>query len=141
MLDTPILSDLVRNPQGRVARRIAEVGEIALRGGIVDVFPLTSPWPVRLEVFGDELESLRTFDPVSQMSRDSIESVREAVDRIHASLQRQSESCRNAATSLSEVFERTRSNDEATDVLGAAAQALQQQAKALRDDVNKFRLA
>ena len=48
-------------------------GEIALRGGIVDLFPLTSPWPVRLEFFGDELESLRTFDPVSQMSRDSIE--------------------------------------------------------------------
>ena len=50
-------------------------GEIALRGGIVDVFPLTSPWPVRLEFFGDELESLRTFDPISQISRDSIQSV------------------------------------------------------------------
>ena len=50
-------------------------GEIALRGGIVDIFPLTSPWPVRLEFFGDELESLRYFDPVSQMSRDGIESV------------------------------------------------------------------
>ena len=34
-------------------------GEIALRGGIVDIFPLTSPWPVRLEFFGDELESLQ----------------------------------------------------------------------------------
>ena len=50
-------------------------GEIALRGGIVDIFPLTSPWPVRLEFFGDELESLRTFDPISQISRDSIQSV------------------------------------------------------------------
>jgi transcription-repair coupling factor (superfamily II helicase) len=50
-------------------------GEIALRGGIVDVFPLTSPWPVRLEFFGDELESLRAFDPISQMSKENIESV------------------------------------------------------------------
>jgi transcription-repair coupling factor (superfamily II helicase) len=50
-------------------------GEIALRGGIVDVFPLTSPWPVRLEFFGDELESLRYFDPVSQISKENIESV------------------------------------------------------------------
>jgi transcription-repair coupling factor (superfamily II helicase) len=50
-------------------------GEIALRGGIVDVFPLTSPWPVRLEFFGDELESLRAFDPVSQMSKENIENV------------------------------------------------------------------
>jgi transcription-repair coupling factor (superfamily II helicase) len=50
-------------------------GEIALRGGIVDVFPLTSPWPVRLEFFGDELESLRAFDPISQMSKENIENV------------------------------------------------------------------
>ena len=50
-------------------------GEIALRGGIVDVFPLTSLWPVRLEFFGDELESLRTFDPISQMSKEDIQSV------------------------------------------------------------------
>ena len=50
-------------------------GEIALRGGIVDVFPLTSPWPVRLEFFGDELESLREFDPITQVSREGIESV------------------------------------------------------------------
>ena len=50
-------------------------GEIALRGGIVDIFPLTSPWPVRLEFFGDDLESLRTFDPISQISKENIESV------------------------------------------------------------------
>jgi transcription-repair coupling factor (superfamily II helicase) len=50
-------------------------GEIALRGGIVDVFPLTSLWPVRLEFFGDELESLRAFDPISQMSKENIQSV------------------------------------------------------------------
>ena len=36
--------------------QVSQKGEIALRGGILDVFPLTSPWPVRLEFFGDELE-------------------------------------------------------------------------------------
>ena len=50
--------------------QVSAKGDIALRGGIVDVFPLTSPWPVRLEFFGDELESLRTFDPVTQISRE-----------------------------------------------------------------------
>jgi len=50
-------------------------GEIALRGGIVDIFPLTTPWPVRLEFFGDEIESMRTFDPMSQISREPIETV------------------------------------------------------------------
>ncbi|HEU0010040.1 MAG TPA: transcription-repair coupling factor [Verrucomicrobiae bacterium] len=50
-------------------------GEIALRGGIVDIFPLASPWPVRLEFFGDEIESMRTFDPISQISRENIDAV------------------------------------------------------------------
>jgi len=55
--------------------QVTQKGEIALRGGIVDVFPLSSPWPVRLEFFGDELESLRFFDPQSQVSRQSVESI------------------------------------------------------------------
>jgi transcription-repair coupling factor (superfamily II helicase) len=52
--------------------QVSQKGEIALRGGIVDVWPLTSPWPVRLEFFGDELESLRHFDPLTQISREEI---------------------------------------------------------------------
>ncbi|HEY4417378.1 MAG TPA: transcription-repair coupling factor [Verrucomicrobiae bacterium] len=52
--------------------QVSQKGEIALRGGIVDIFPPTSRWPVRLEFFGDELESLRQFDPQSQISRGEI---------------------------------------------------------------------
>ena len=55
--------------------QVSQKGEIALRGGIVDVFPPTSPWPVRLEFFGDELESLREFDPQTQVSRGEISEV------------------------------------------------------------------
>ncbi len=55
--------------------QVSQKGELALRGGIVDVFPPTSPWPVRLEFFGDELESLRFFDPLTQISREEITSV------------------------------------------------------------------
>jgi transcription-repair coupling factor (superfamily II helicase) len=54
--------------------QVSQKGEIALRGGILDLFPLTSPWPVRLEFFGDELESLRFFDPLTQISREEIAS-------------------------------------------------------------------
>ncbi len=50
-------------------------GEIALRGGILDIFPPTCLWPVRVEFFGDEVESIREFDPVSQLSKEPIESV------------------------------------------------------------------
>jgi len=52
--------------------QVTQKGEIALRGGILDVWPLTNPWPVRLEFFGDELESLRLFDPLTQISREEI---------------------------------------------------------------------
>jgi transcription-repair coupling factor (superfamily II helicase) len=55
--------------------QVTQKGEIALRGGILDVWPLTSPWPARLEFFGDELESLRHFDPLTQISREEILSI------------------------------------------------------------------
>ena len=55
--------------------KVTQKGEIALRGGILDVYPLTCPWPVRIEFFGDELESLRQFDPLTQMSRAEITAV------------------------------------------------------------------
>jgi transcription-repair coupling factor (superfamily II helicase) len=55
--------------------QVSQKSEIALRGGILDVFPPTSPWPVRLEFFGDELESLREFDPLTQISREEISRV------------------------------------------------------------------
>ncbi|MGH8024457.1 MAG: CarD family transcriptional regulator, partial [Limisphaerales bacterium] len=55
--------------------QVSQKGEIALRGGIVDVFPSASPWPARLEFFGDELESIREFDPLTQISRQEIDEV------------------------------------------------------------------
>ena len=65
------LEDEGYEPEAQVTQK----GEIALRGGIVDVYPLPSPWPVRLEFFGDELESLRYFDPHTQISREAIEEI------------------------------------------------------------------
>ncbi|HXJ59039.1 MAG TPA: transcription-repair coupling factor [Verrucomicrobiae bacterium] len=65
------LEDQGYEPEAKVNHK----GEVALRGGIVDVFPLTQPWPVRLEFFGNELESLRAFDPISQVSREPLETV------------------------------------------------------------------
>jgi len=47
---------------------VTEIGEWAFRGGIVDVFPLGYENPVRIEFFGDEIESLREFDPLTQRS-------------------------------------------------------------------------
>jgi transcription-repair coupling factor (superfamily II helicase) len=54
---------------------VDEVGQFSVRGGIVDVSPPTSPRPVRIELFGDEVESLRLFDPVTQRSLESVQRV------------------------------------------------------------------
>jgi len=58
-------------PEAQVSQRC----EISLRGGILDLWPITSPWPVRLEFFGNELESLRHFDPFTQISKDEVAGV------------------------------------------------------------------
>tara|TARA_B100000809_G_scaffold139066_2_gene136707 strand:+ start:2975 stop:6328 length:3354 start_codon:yes stop_codon:yes gene_type:complete len=43
-------------------------GQFSIRGGIIDVFSFSNDNPYRLEFFGDEIESIRTFDPVTQLS-------------------------------------------------------------------------
>ena len=54
---------------------VSAAGEFAVRGGILDVFPATADRPVRLEFFGDALESLRPFDIASQRSDEGIERI------------------------------------------------------------------
>jgi transcription-repair coupling factor (superfamily II helicase) len=55
---------------------VYEVGDFAVRGGIVDLFPPGEDSPVRLDLFGDTVESIRWFDPQSQRSEDTLDSVR-----------------------------------------------------------------
>lgn len=50
-------------------------GEFAVRGGIIDVFPVSMPDPYRIEFWGDEITSLRTYDPIGQKSVQTIKSV------------------------------------------------------------------
>jgi transcription-repair coupling factor (superfamily II helicase) len=50
------------------ASTVSERGEFAVRGGVIDVFPPGFDEPVRLDMFGSELESIRTFDPDTQRS-------------------------------------------------------------------------
>ncbi|AFX99542.1 transcription-repair coupling factor [Candidatus Endolissoclinum faulkneri L2] len=45
---------------------VQECGEYAVHGGTIDVFPTGTAWPVRLDFFGDTLEEIRCFDPISQ---------------------------------------------------------------------------
>jgi len=54
---------------------VEERGELAVRGGILDIFPPHLTHPVRIELLGDEVESIREFDEVTQRSRDALSHV------------------------------------------------------------------
>ena len=55
------------------AVEVSGVGEFANRGGIIDIWPPGAYEPLRLELFGDEIESMRAFDPMTQGSRRRVE--------------------------------------------------------------------
>ena len=54
---------------------VSDPGTFSRRGGILDVYPASASMPVRIELFGDEIETLRSFDPVTQRSQDAVEAV------------------------------------------------------------------
>jgi len=72
---TPLLELLVEI--GYANRNlVTEKGEFSHRGGILDLWPPAEPSPVRIEFFGDEVETLRSFDPSSQRTLETVQSIR-----------------------------------------------------------------
>ena len=57
------------------AEQAMEPGEFAVRGGLIDLFPPGAPEPVRLDLFGDDVEAIRTFDAVSQRTTGTRQSI------------------------------------------------------------------
>lgn len=56
--------------------QVVSPGEYAVRGGLIDLFPMGSPVPYRVDLFGDEVDSIRTFDPDTQRSLYPVPEVR-----------------------------------------------------------------
>ena len=54
---------------------VAEPGQFAIRGGIIDVFSFSNEHPYRIEFFGDEVESIRTFNPSTQLSLNQLQRI------------------------------------------------------------------
>ena len=54
---------------------VYEPGQFAVRGSIIDVFSYASEYPYRIDLFGDEIDSIRTFEIESQLSRDKVQQV------------------------------------------------------------------
>ena len=59
----------------RHTSQVMEHGEFAIRGSLIDLFPPSSKLPFRIDLFDDEIESIRTFDPADQRTIDKIEKV------------------------------------------------------------------
>ncbi len=53
----------------------SDKGEFAVRGGIIDVFPVSSPDPFRIEFWGDQIESLRIYDPIGQKTVEAVKQI------------------------------------------------------------------
>ncbi|KGE19945.1 transcription-repair coupling factor [Paenibacillus wynnii] len=83
--------------------RVENRGELSVRGGIIDFFPMTSPLAYRVELFDDEVDSIRTFDPADQRSIDKVRSVKITPSKeIIAEKSRQE----NAASEAAAILER-----------------------------------
>ncbi|WP_052384188.1 transcription-repair coupling factor [Litchfieldella xinjiangensis] len=59
----------------RAVETVYEPGEYALRGALIDLYPMGSDAPLRIDLFDDEVDTLRYFDPDTQRSRDKVESI------------------------------------------------------------------
>ncbi len=51
---------------------VYEAGQISIRGGILDIYSYANEYPYRIEFFGSEIESIRTFDPITQLSKEQL---------------------------------------------------------------------
>lgn len=60
----------------RCVDTVYEHGEFAVRGALIDLFPMGSRQPYRIDLFDDEIETLRTFDPETQRSIDKVDSIK-----------------------------------------------------------------
>ena len=74
-LDVSMLENQLRDLGFKEVEYVYEPGQFAARGSIVDVFSFSSEYPFRLDFFGDEIDSIRTFEVQTQLSRDKKESV------------------------------------------------------------------
>jgi transcription-repair coupling factor (superfamily II helicase) len=74
-VDVEFLSELLVTYDFEKTDFVYEAGQYAVRGGIIDVFSYAHDLPYRIELFGHEIESIRTFDPSSQLSEESIKEI------------------------------------------------------------------
>jgi transcription-repair coupling factor (superfamily II helicase) len=74
-LDLDFIAELLLTYDFEKADFVYEAGQFAIRGGIIDIFSYANELPYRIELFGDEIETIRTFDPTTQLSVEGIKNI------------------------------------------------------------------
>lgn len=74
-VDVEFLSELLVTYDFEKTDFVYEAGQYAVRGGIIDVFSYAHDLPYRIELFGNEIESIRTFDPSTQLSEETVKEI------------------------------------------------------------------
>ena len=74
-LDVAFLTELLQTYDFEPTDFVYEAGQFSVRGGILDVFSYAHDLPYRIELFGNEIDSIRTFDLVSQLSKENIKEI------------------------------------------------------------------
>lgn len=74
-VDMDFVREVLRNYGFEYVDYVYEPGQYAVRGSIIDVFSFSSEYPFRIDFFGDEVESIRTFEVETQLSKEKKESI------------------------------------------------------------------
>jgi len=74
-IDIHFLTDQLFSYDFEKSDFVYEAGQFSIRGGIIDIFSFANELPFRVELFGDEVESIRTFDPDTQLSVSTLKEI------------------------------------------------------------------
>lgn len=74
-LDAAFVNEMLNTYDFEKTDFVYEAGHFSIRGGIIDVFSFASEFPYRIELFGDEVDSIRAFNPETQLSTDPVDSI------------------------------------------------------------------
>ena len=74
-VDNTFVADVLDSYQFEYTDYVYEPGQYAVRGSIIDVFSFSNEYPYRIDFFGDEVESIRTFDVETQLSKEKLDEI------------------------------------------------------------------
>ncbi|NDW09348.1 transcription-repair coupling factor [Dysgonomonas sp. 520] len=89
-VDTQFISEVLDSYGFEYTDYVYEPGQYAIRGSIIDVFSFSNEFPYRIDFFGDEVETIRTFDVESQLSKEKLNFVQIVPEMRKSGLQKES---------------------------------------------------